>query len=165
MLNYTLIKLEARSLQTLTTTRMATIQNWHIVLLCHLINSCEQTHKVLLCIDILLTMGTQQDIFALFQSKLRMNIAGLNLCQILMQHLSHRATSHISTLLRQSTICQIAAGMLTISHIHIADDIHDATVCLLWQTLILTSVTSLHVEDGDVQTLSTNHAQARIGIA
>jgi len=54
--------------------------------------------------------------------------------------------------------------VLAIRHVHIADDVNNSAVGLLRQALVLTSVTSLHVEDGDMQTLCANHAQAAIGI-
>lgn len=54
--------------------------------------------------------------------------------------------------------------MLRVSHIHITDDIHNTAVGLLRQTFVLATVSCLHVEDGDVQALSTNHRQAAVGI-
>ena len=143
---------------------MTAIQNWHIIFLCHLIDSSKQTHKILLCINVFLAMCREQNILSFLKSKLRMNITSFNLCQVLVQHLCHRATSYICTLLRQSTISQISTSMLTVSHIHIADDIHDATVSLFWQTLVLTTITCFHVENGDMQALCTNHTQAAISI-
>ena len=83
----------------------------------------------------------------------------------MMQHLGHRTSCDVRPLLRQSTVGEIATGVLAVGHIHIADDIHDAAVGLFGQTLILTSVSGFHVEDGDVQALRTNHRQTRVGVA
>ena len=54
--------------------------------------------------------------------------------------------------------------MLRVCHVHIADDVNNPAVGLLWQALILTTITSLHVEDGNMQALGTNYAQATVGI-
>ena len=55
--------------------------------------------------------------------------------------------------------------MLGVRHVHIADNIDDATVGLFRQALVFTAVTCLHVEDGDMQALGTYHAQTGVGIA
>ena len=81
-----------------------------------------------------------------------MDIAGFNLCQIVVQHLGHGATGDVGALLGQAAIGQVAAGVLGVGHIHIADDIDNAAVGLLGQALVLAAVAGLHVEDGDVQT-------------
>ena len=76
-----------------------------------------------------------------------MHIRSLDLSQILMQHLCHRRAGDISTLLRQAAVSQIAARMLTISHIDVRNDIDDAAVSLLRKALVLAAVAGLHVED------------------
>ena len=55
--------------------------------------------------------------------------------------------------------------MLAIGHVHIADDINDATVGLFRQAFILAAVTSLHVEDGDMQTFCADNTQTAIRIS
>ncbi len=55
-------------------------------------------------------------------------------------------TSNVCTLLGQASVSQGAAGMLTVRHIHITDDVHNPAVCFLRQTLVLTTVTCFHVE-------------------
>ena len=54
--------------------------------------------------------------------------------------------------------------MLAVGHVHIADDIDNPAVGFLRQALVLASVSSLHVEDGDVQALGTNHRQTAVCI-
>ena len=165
MLDDTLVQLESTCLKALAAAGVATVKNRHVVFLCHLINGGEETHKVFLGVDIFLAVGRQQDVFTLLQAQTFMDIAGLNLCQIVMQHFSHRGTRDVCALLGQTCVSQIATGMLRVSHIHIADDVHDAAVGFLGQALVLAAVAGLHVEDGDVQALGPNHAQAAVGIA
>ena len=143
---------------------MAAIENRHIIFLCHLIDSGKKRQKILLGINVLFTVSREQDILTLLQAKTLVNIAGLNLGKVLMQHLCHRTTSNIGTFLGQTTVSEITTRMLRVCHIDIADNVHNATVGLFRQTLILTPVTSFHVEDGDMQALSSNHTQARVGI-
>lgn len=94
-----------------------------------------------------------------------MHIARFDVGKVVVKHFRHWRTCHIGALLGQTAIGKIAASVLRVCHIHIADDVHDATVGFFGQTFVLTAVTSLHVEDWNVQTLGTNHAQARVGVA
>ena len=54
--------------------------------------------------------------------------------------------------------------MLTVCHVDIGDDVHDSSIGLFGETLILASVAGFHVEDGDMQTLRSYHAQAAGGV-
>ena len=165
VLDDTLVKHEAALLQTLPAAGMTGVKDGHIVLFGHFVDCSEQRGDVLLCVDVLLTVGREQDILSLFQTQTGVDIRRLDLLQILMQHLRHRRTSDVGALFGQAGVCQIAACMLGICHIYIGDDIHDAAVGLLRQALILAAVSCLHVEDGNVQPLGPNDAQAAVGVA
>ena len=54
--------------------------------------------------------------------------------------------------------------MLGVGEIDIGDDIDNPPVRLLRQALVLTAVTGLHVEDGNVQSLRTNDAKAGVRV-
>ena len=54
--------------------------------------------------------------------------------------------------------------MLGIAYIDVADDVNDATVSLLRQTLVLAAVAGFHVEDRNVQTLCADDTQTAVGI-
>ena len=164
VLNDARVQLEARSLQALAGTRMAGIQNGHIVLLGHLVDGVKQRQKVLLGVDVLLAVGAQKNVLSFLKAQPGMNVRSLNLRQIVMQHLSHRGASHIRTFLGQSGIGQIPAGVLGICHIDVGDDVHNAPIGLLRQALVLTPVAGLHVEDRNMQPLGADDAQAGIGI-
>ena len=110
-------------------------------------------------------MGGEQDILAFLQSQPGVDVRGLDLSEILMQHFRHRRAGHVGALLREPAVRQVAAGVLRIRHVYVGDDVHDAAVGLLRQTLILAAVARLHVEDRDVQPLRAYHAQAAVGIA
>ena len=94
-----------------------------------------------------------------------MHIAGFNIRKIVVKHFSHRRAGHIGALLGQPAVGKVAACMLRVSHIHVADNIHNATVGLFRQTLVFAAVAGFHVEDGDVQTLGAYHRKARVGVA
>ena len=93
-----------------------------------------------------------------------MHITRLNLDQIFMQHLWHWWPTDIGTLRSYTASVQIATGMLAVADIHITDNIHDTAVGFLRQTLIKTTVSRLHMENRNMQTFRTDHAQARVGI-
>ena len=81
-----------------------------------------------------------------------MNIAGLNLCKILMQNLRHRGTRDVCTFLWESAVGKITARMLRIRQVHIGDDIYDAAVGFFRETLVLAAVAGFHVENRNVKT-------------
>lgn len=110
-------------------------------------------------------MCRKKDVFALLQTKTLVHIACLDVGKVVVKHFRHWRTCHIGAFLGQTAIGKIAASMLRVRHIHIRDDINDTAVGLFWQALVLAAVTCLHVEDRNVQTLSSNHAQARVGVA
>ena len=154
---------------------MTGVQNGHVILLGHLVNGIEEAHEVLLRVDVLLAVSGEQDILVRLKPQLRVesgelrvyflkHLTTFNLREVIVQHLCHRATGHVGAFLGQTRIGQIATGMLAIGHVHITDDIHDAAVGLLGQTFVLTTVTGLHVEDGDVQALGADDAQAAVGV-
>ncbi len=94
-----------------------------------------------------------------------MNIAGLDLRQILVQYLRHGAAHHEGALLRDPRGVQIAPCVLGIAEVHVRGHVHNAAVRLLWQALVKAAVSRLHVEDRDVQPLGGDDGQAGIGIA
>ena len=59
---------------------------------------------------------------------------------------------------------QIFAGVLRIGKIDVRNNIYDASVGLLGQTLVLAAVACLHVEDGNMQTLGCDGREAGVGI-
>ena len=91
---------------------MAAIQDWHVVFLGHLVDGGEEAHEVLLGVDVFFTVGTQKDVFAFLQAKTLVDVRSLNLFQIVVQHLGHRATRNVSALLRQTRISQVTTSVL-----------------------------------------------------
>ena len=55
--------------------------------------------------------------------------------------------------------------MLRVGHIHVGDDIDDTAVGLLGQALVLAAVAGLHVENGDMESLGSDDAEAAVGVA
>ena len=63
------VQLETALFQTVLASGMAGIQDGHIVLLCQCVDSSEQTQEVLFRVDVLLTVGGQQNVLVLLQSQ------------------------------------------------------------------------------------------------
>ena len=89
MLDNARIELKARRLQLLVRTRMARIENRHIVLGCYRIDGVEEVIETLLVVDVLFTMGTEQEILTLFKSESLVDIGRLDCIQIRRQNLGH----------------------------------------------------------------------------
>ena len=163
--DHTGVQLESRRLQSLSASGVAGVKDWHIILLCHGIDRCEQLDKIAVCIDIFLPMGREQNVLPLSQSQTLVDIARFDLVQIGVQYLGHGAAGHKGALLRQAALHQIPARVLRIAEIYIADDIHNASVRLLRQALVLAAVTRLHMENRNVQPFSADHRKAGVGVA
>ncbi len=144
---------------------MAAVEDRHIVLLCHFVDGIEEGEEVLLCVDVLFSVRREQDVFSLFQSKTLVNIAGFDLGQVIVEHFGHRRTCDVGTFFGQACIGEIATCMFGIGHIDVGDDIDDASICLFGEAFVLATVSSFHMEDGDVETLCSDDAEAGVGVA
>ena len=78
---------------------MATVEDGHVVLLRHLVDSSEEGEEVLLRVNILLTVSRKEDILALLQTKTLMNIACLNLSEVVVEDFRHGGSCDIGALL------------------------------------------------------------------
>ena len=110
-------------------------------------------------------MGGQQDVPALFQPQPGVNVAGLDLRKVLMQHLGHGRARHIGALPGQTAVGQIPPRVLGIRHVHIRDNVHDAAVRFLRQALVLAAIARLHMKDRDVQPLRADDGKTAVRIA
>ena len=164
VLNHPLVQDEAGLLQTLFAAGMAAVQHGHVVLFRHFVDGSEQAYEVLLRVDILLPVGGKQNVLSLFQSQAGVDVAGLNFLQVLVEHFGHGAAGDVGALLGQTVLCQVTAGVLRVAQVHIGDNVHDAAVGLLRQALVLAAVARLHMEDGNVQPLGADDAEAGVGV-
>ena len=164
VLDHPLVQGEAGLLQALLAPRVAAVQHRHIVLLRHPIDGRKEARKILFRVDVLLPVGGEQNVLALLQPKPGVDVTGFDFRQVLVEHLGHGAASDVGALLGQAVLRQVAAGVLRVTQVHIRDDIHNAAVGLLRQALVLAAVARLHVEDGDVQPLSADDAEAGVGV-
>ena len=64
MLDDAWVQLEARSGETITATRVAGIEDRHIILLSHSVDGVEQTQEVLFGIDVFLAVCAEQDVLS-----------------------------------------------------------------------------------------------------
>ena len=95
----TRIQFEAALFQTVLASGMAGVQDGHIILFCQRIDGSEQTQEVLFRVDVLLTVGGQQNVLVLFQPQTLQHVAFLNLFQIHVQHFRHGRAGLVGALL------------------------------------------------------------------
>ena len=153
------VQLESAFLQSLTAPGVAGVQHRQVILLRHGVYRREERTEILIRVDILLPVGREQDVFTLFQAEPGVNVACLDLRQILMQYLRHGAAHHEGALLRDARGVQIAPGVLGVAEIHVGGHIHNAAVRLLRQALVKAAVPGLHVENRNVQPLGGDDRQ------
>ena len=144
---------------------MTTVEDGHVVLFRHLVDSSEEGEEVLLRVDIFLTVGGQENILAFLQTEALVHVAGLDIGKVVVEDLRHGGPCDIGALLRQTAVGEVSSCVLRIGHIHVGDDIDDTAVGLLGQALVLAAVAGLHVENGDMESLCSDDAEAAIGVA
>ena len=159
------IELEAARLQPLPGARVAGVQDGHIVFGGHLIDGVEEREEVLLGVDILLAVSGEEDILTFFETQTLVNVAGLNLGQVVVQHFCHRGAGDVGALFGEAGVGEVTAGVLAVGHVHVRDDVHDAAVGLLGQAFVLATVAGFHVEDRDMETLGADDGEAGVGVA
>ena len=159
------VQLEAARLQPLPRPRMATVQHGHAVFLSHGVYRAEQAREVPLGVNVLLPVGREEDVLPFLQAQSLMNVRGLYLPQVVVQHLRHRGAGHVGTLLRQAALDEVSPRVLRVAQVNVGDDVHYPPVGLLRKALVLAPVSRLHVEDRDVEPLSAYHAQAAVRVA
>ena len=164
VLDHPLVQPETGLLQTLFAAGMAAVQHGHVVLFRHFIDGRKEAYEVLLRVNILLPVGGKQNVLALFQSQAGVDIAGLDFLQVLVEHFGHGAAGDVGALLGQAVLRQVPPGVFGVAQVHIGDDVHNAAVGLLRQALVLAAVAGLHMEDGDVQPLGADDAEAGVGV-
>ena len=144
---------------------MTTIENGHVVLLRHLVDSSEEGEEVLLRVDIFLTVSGQENVLAFLQTEALVDVAGLDIGEVVVEDFRHGGSSDIGALLGQSAVGEVSSCVFRVGHVHVGDDIDDTAVGLLGQALVLAAVAGLHVENGDVKTFRSDNAEAAVGVA
>lgn len=78
---------------------MTTVEDGHVVLLRHLVDSSEEGEEVLLRVDIFLAMGGQENVLAFLQAEALVDIAGLDLGEVVVEDFCHGGPCDIGALL------------------------------------------------------------------
>ena len=144
---------------------MATVEDGHVVFLRHLVDSSEKGEEVLLRVDILLTVSGQENVLAFLQTEALVDVAGLNISEVVVEDFRHGGPCDIGALLGQAAVSKVSSCVLRVGHVHVGDDIDDAAVGLLGQALVFAAIAGLHVENGDMESLGSDNAEAAVGVA
>lgn len=144
---------------------MATVEDGHVVLLRHLVDSSEEGEEVFLRVDIFLAMGRQENVLTFFQAKALVHVAGLDIGEVVVEDFRHGGPCDIGALLGQAAVGEVSSCVLRVGHVNITDDVYDTAVGLLGQALVLAAVAGLHVENWDMESLCSDDAEAAIGVA
>lgn len=78
---------------------MTTIENGHVVFLRHLVDSSEEGEEVFLRVDIFLTVSGQENVLAFLQTEALVDVAGLDLGEVVVEDFCHGGPCDIGALL------------------------------------------------------------------
>ena len=144
---------------------MTTVEDGHVVLLRHLVDSSEEGEEVLLRVDVFLAVSGQENVLAFLQTEALVDVAGLDIGKVVVEDFRHGGSCDIGALLGQAAVGEVSSCMLRVGHIHVGNDIDDTAVGLLGQALVLAAVAGLHVENGDMESFGSDNAEAAVGVA
>ena len=144
---------------------MATVEDGHVVLFRHLVDSSEEGEEVLLRVNVFLTVSGQENILAFLQAEALVDVAGLDIGEVVVEDLRHGGPCDIGAFLGQAAVGEVSSCVLRVGHVHVGNDIDDTAVGLLGQALVLAAVAGLHVENGDMESLCSDNAEAAVGVA
>ena len=116
-------------------------------------------------VDVLLAMRTDDEVFPLLQSESLEHVAPLDLRQVVVEHLVHRAAGLDDAVGRQALAEQILARNAAVGKVDVGDVVDDLAVDLLGHPLVEAAIARLHVEDGDLLPLGRDRGQAGVRIA
>lgn len=146
-----IVELEAGLLEAFAASRVATVENGHVIFLGNCINRVEQREEIFLGVDVFLAVGREQDVFAFFKSEALVYVARLDFLEVLMQNFCHWASGDVGALFGEAAVGEVAAGVLAVAEVYIGYDVDYASVCLFGEALVLAAVSCFHVEDWNVE--------------
>ena len=144
---------------------MTTVEDGHVVLLRHLVDSSKEGEEVLLRVNVFLTVSRQENVLAFLQAKALVNIAGLDIGEIVVEDFRHGGSCDIGALLGQAAVGEVSSCVLRVGHVNITDDVYDTAIGLFRETFVFAAVAGLHVEDRNVKSLRSDNAEAAVGVA
>ena len=78
---------------------MTTVEDGHVILLRHLVDSSEEGEEVLLGINVFLAMGRQENILAFLQTEALVDVASLDIGEVVVEDFCHGGPCDIGALL------------------------------------------------------------------
>ena len=78
---------------------MATVEDGHVVLLRHLVDSSEEGEEVFLGVDVFLAVGGQEDILAFLQAEALVDVADFNIGEVVVEDFRHGGSCDVGALL------------------------------------------------------------------
>ena len=130
-----------------------------------MVDSSEEGEEVLLRVNVFLTVSGQENILAFLQAEALVDVAGLDIGEVVVEDLRHGGPCDIGAFLGQAAVGEVSSCVLRVGHVHVGNDIDDTAVGLLGQALVLAAVAGLHVENGDMESLCSDNAEAAVGVA
>ena len=164
MLNHAAVELKPGGFEAFSASRMAGIQDRHVILFRHPVNRGEKAEEVSVVINVFFAMSREEDVFAFFEAEALMDVGSHDLVEVHVQDFGHRRACDIGTFFRQPAVGEVAPGMFGVRQINVADDVDDAAVGLFRQALILAAVSGLHVEDRNMQAFRADHGETAVGV-
>ncbi len=158
------VELEPPGLYHLFAARMHRVNDRHTGFFRDAVHRTHQIHEVFFVVNVLLTVGREQDVLPRCKPQPGQHLAGVYLPAVGRQHLGHGAAGDKDGFPVDALIQQIAAGMLGVGQVYVTDVVHNLAVNHLADIPVPAAVPRLHVKNGDFEALGTDRREGGVGI-
>ena len=159
------MELEAALLDLLPAAGMCGIDDRQLVAFRDLVQGVHEREEMAFVVNVLFPVRRDQDIPVGRQSELVQGLAGADAIHMLPEDLTHRRAGDEDVFLADAFRQQVAAAVLGVGQVDVADVVDDLAVDLFRHVLIKAAVAGLHVEDRDLEALGGNSGEGAVGVA
>ena len=91
---------------------MATVEDGHVVLFRHLVDSSEEREEVFLRVDIFLAVSGQENVLTFLQAEALVDVTGLDIGEVVVEDFRHGGPCNIGALLGQAAVGEVTTSVL-----------------------------------------------------
>ena len=129
------------------------------------VENVDELSKLVIKIDILFAVTADDEVVAIDQTEALEHVRCLDLRQVMVKNLEHRAAGLDDTIGRKTFAQEVFTRNGAVGQVDVADVVDDLAIDLLGDALVEAAVARLHVKDGDLASLRGQRAETAVRVA